>query len=128
MTQNEAVKRWRESAERNMETAKDMLRMKHRDWALFVGQLALEKLLKGLIVKRKDNAPPFIHDLVDLSKIARVELSQTKKDMLATISRFNVEARYDNIKTELYKKATPEYVKEWLEIIEELYLWLEKQY
>lgn len=126
MSNEEAVKRWYESAERNLTTAKEMMKLNHRDWALFVGQLALEKLLKGIITKQTEDAPPYIHDLVRLSKIARIELNQTQKDQLATISRFNVEARYDFIKAELYKKATPAYVKRWIGVIEELYLWLTK--
>lgn len=59
MTQDEAVKQWREGAERNLDAARDMVKASHRDWALFIGQLSLEKLLKGLIVKKKNETPPF---------------------------------------------------------------------
>ena len=128
MSSDEAVRRWRESAKRNLETAKEMMALNHRDWALFVGQLSLEKLLKGIIAKQSDDAPPYIHNLVRLSDIAHIRLNQTQKDQLATISRFNVEARYDSIKEELYKMATPAYVKEWIGIIEEMYIWIKNQY
>lgn len=101
--------------------------MNHRDWALFVGQLSLEKLLKGLIAKQTNEAPPYIHDLVKLAHIARIKYTQTQKDKLETISRFNVEARYASVKDALYKKATPAFVREWLSIIEEMYIWLKNQ-
>lgn len=128
MTKDEAVKSWLESAERNLSASLDMARSNHRDWALFVGQLALEKVLKGLITKKTDATPPFIHDLVKLSIVAGIETTENQQGDLAKISRFHVAARYEEIKSQLYAEATPEFTKEWLGKIQEFFLWFKKLY
>ena len=128
MTQEEAVKHWLESAERDFEVSKDMVQTNHRDWALFIGQLSLEKLLKGLVVKKTNQAPPFIHDLIKLSQLAGIEISIEQMEQLAKITRFHVAARYVEIKSALYKEATPEFTAEWMKKIGEFYLWFKKLY
>lgn len=128
MSNKEAVKRWRESAERNLETARDMVRLKHRDWALFIGQLALEKLAKGLVEKKTGDTPPFIHDLVKLSTFAGLSLSKAQTEELVEITKFHIQARYEEFKYQLYKAATPSYTEKWMGKIEEYALWFTKHY
>lgn len=128
MTQQEAVNRWRESAKRNLASSKEMYASHHYDWSLFVGQLALEKLLKGLIASKKNDAPPISHNLVLLAHQTEIDLTPQQTDELAAITRFNVEARYETIKEELYKKATPAFTKQWLATIERIFLWIEQQF
>ena len=50
MKEQDIIKRWQKSAEENLKTASDLYNLKHYDWTLFIGQLSLEKLLKGLVV------------------------------------------------------------------------------
>lgn len=128
MTQSEATKRWRKSAEENLQVARDLLNLGHYDWALFMGQLALEKMLKGLIIKTTDNAPPYIHDLVKLAKAAGVLLNTEKQEDFTQMTKFNIRARYEEDKYELYKKATPEFTRDWMQKIEEYALWIQKHY
>ncbi len=128
MTQDEAVKSWLENAERNFIASCDMAKSNHRDWALFIGQLSLEKMLKGLIVKKINQTPPFIHDLVKLSQLAGVKTSIDQMSQLAKITRFHVAVRYEEIKSALYKEATPKFTAEWMKKIEEFYLWFKKLY
>lgn len=128
MTKIEMVKRWRKSAERNMAIAEEMIKSKHYDWALFFGQLASEKLLKGIILKRTGVPALPIHDLVKLTKLADLTINSRQQEELIEISRFHIQARYDEIKYELYKQATKEYALKWMKIIKEYGLWLQKQY
>ncbi len=53
-------------------------------WALFIGHIVLEKLLKAWYVKQKENTPPFIHDLVRLSEKGNLHLDDEQKDILDT--------------------------------------------
>lgn len=41
----------------------DLYQTKNNNWALFMGHLVIEKLLKGLYIKEKGEFPPLIHDL-----------------------------------------------------------------
>ena len=128
MTQQKTTVLWRKSGDENLKLVDEMIEHDHRDWALFFGQLALEKYLKGIIVKTTDSAPPFIHDLVKLAEIAHLSLTPEQKEELAEISKYHIKARYDDIKKELYTKATPEYTKTFVTKIKKYALWLTKHY
>lgn len=128
MTEKEALKRWRKGAERNLKTAEDLIKTKHYDWALFVGQLSLEKLLKGLYIQRRGELPPLIHDLKKLAELAQIELTKEQGQELVEISRFHIQARYDDIKYELYKSATKAYTQKWFGKIKKYHQWLKKLY
>jgi len=47
---------------------------------------------------------------------------------LVTITSFNLNARYDDYKMAFYNKCTPEYTADWLNQIQNLRLWIKKQY
>src|SRR3989344_4872205 len=126
MTELELINRYKQSSLRNLATARDLIKTGHFDWALFLGQLSIEKLLKALILKESNQIPPHIHDLVKLTELAGLKLDQDKKDWLIEITRYHIQARYDDIKYELYKTATAVYAKIWFSRIEELILWINK--
>jgi len=128
MTQEDAVQHWFNSAQRNLGIAKDLVKLKHYDWALFLGQLALEKLLKGLIAQKTGKLPPFIHDLPKLMETAGVPLSKKQTEDLIEITRFHVQARYEDIKYELYKVATKSYAEKWFNKIGDFFLCFKKLY
>lgn len=128
MTQIEAVLRWRKSAENDLSTAKDLMKAGHCDWALFLGQLTLEKLLKGLVTQKLDDAPPFTHDLLKLANTAKIELTEERQSELQEITTYHINARYGYIKDRLYQKATKEYSQHWFGKIEEYYLWLNNKF
>ncbi|MBU1199962.1 HEPN domain-containing protein [Patescibacteria group bacterium] len=123
MTQLNAVKYWLESGNRNLKSANRLVKQEHYDWGLFVGQLALEKLLKGIITKKEDKSPPPIHDLAKLAEITKIKFTQTQLKQLNEITTFNIEARYDSYKLAFYKKATRQYSQKWLKIINQLATW-----
>jgi len=127
MSQDEAVNRWLESAEKNIQMMDDMFGLKHYDWALFFGQLALEKMLKALVVQNTDQPPPYIHNLEKLAQIANITFSESDKPFLSEITTFHVAARYDDIKLVLYGKATPEFTEKYIRKIKEIFLWLKPQ-
>ena len=116
---------WFEDAERNRESALGMLKSKHYDWGLFVWQLSLEKLLKG-IMDQDGKDVLLIHNLSKLAIKAGLQLSNEQFDKLDEISSYNIEARYDDYKYRFYKKATAEYSAKWSKVCDELYIWIKK--
>ncbi|PIP51599.1 DNA-binding protein [Candidatus Berkelbacteria bacterium CG_4_8_14_3_um_filter_33_6] len=123
MGKEETIKYWIIASERDKKSALDMLRDGNYNWSLFLWQLVLERLLKALIVK-KDKEVIRTHNLVRLSEIADIELSDDQRAELTEISRFNIEARYDDYKDEFYRKATKEYTKKWSEIAQRIEKWI----
>ncbi len=127
-TKNEIVKFWRDRAEDDRITAKTLLEAKRYSAALFFVHLSIEKILKALIIERTDKAAPFIHDLLSLANVIKIELSSEQEKLLREINTFNIAARYDDYKMEFYKKADKNYTEKYFNSVDKLYLWLEKKF
>lgn len=110
----EVIDYWLRSSRDDLDTAKKLQKLKKYNHSLFFLQLAIEKIIKGVYLKRKNEAPPLIHDLVLLAEKAHIEISQAEKEELAEISTFNIAARYDDYKFNFYKRATKDYADKWL--------------
>ena len=93
-------------------------------WALFLGHLVLEKLLKAVFVFRHQKHALFTHDLLRLAEKTGIEPSQEITDWLDEISTFNLNARYDNYKQDFYNRATKEFTEIWIGRIEIVREWL----
>lgn len=119
---------WKISARRSWKTALDLYKTKHYDACLFFSHLAIEKSLKGLIVKRTHKTPPYIHDLARLANLAKIDLLDKQIQELRTITTFNIASRYDEVKLAFYKRCTPKFTKKYLTISRRWYLWLKKEF
>ena len=96
----------------------------HYLWALFVGHLVVEKLLKAYYVKKKDISIPRIHNLTKLADMAGLEISYEQKLFLDEVTVFNLEARYPEHKQRFYKLATKEFTEDKIARIKEVRQWL----
>ena len=118
---------WIESAEKDYKTMNDLYETKNYSWSLFMGHLVIEKLLKALFVKKIGEYPPLIHDLRRICEKSGVELDMTQQIVLDSISRFNINARYDDYKQSFYLLCTEIFTKEWIENIKNCRLWIKEQ-
>ena len=106
----------------------DLYDSKRYNWALFIGHLVIEKLLKACYVRHNKEHPIFSHNLLKLALQSGIDVNDELQLQLVTITSFNINARYDDYKMAFYKKCTPEYTDEWLTPINNLRLWIKKQY
>ncbi len=118
------VRYWTESSDNDFQTMLDLYKTKHYHWSLFMGHLVIEKLAKAVYVKNVRGFPPLIHDLRRLMEKAQVVLSNKHIKTLDSISRFNIDARYDDYKRHFYKMCTKEFTENWLSEIKEIRLWI----
>jgi HEPN domain-containing protein len=114
------INSWLVSSEKDFEIAKRLLKSKDYSYALFFCHLSLEKLLKALIIKKKNELPPPIHLLVRLANLSGIKFSKDQLDDLAEITTFNIRARYDDYKLKFYKKATKIYTVKYFKKVAEL--------
>lgn len=117
---------WLKTAERDYHTMHHLFESEDYHWALFMGHLVIEKLLKAAFSARADAAalPPRSHDLLLLSERAGLETDEARRDVLDTVTTFNISARYPDYKNSFYLKCTPAYARARLDDIEELRAWL----
>jgi HEPN domain-containing protein len=118
------IRHWIDSAEQNYLTMQNLLKSQDYSWALFMGHLVLEKLLKAHYVRINKTHAFFTHDLLRISSRAGLELNVEHSDWLDNITTFNLNARYDNYKNDFYKLCTFDFTKIWVERIDILRLWL----
>ena len=126
MNNTDLMNYWIESSDRDYESMKKNFETKQYTWALFIGHLTIEKLLKALYAKlnKNDPYPPKIHNLVILAKRCNIELDDKKTTILMTCNSFNISARYEDYKNEFYKRCTEEYTSDQIKNIEEVRVWL----
>ncbi|MBA7678128.1 hypothetical protein ES703_86399 [subsurface metagenome] len=127
MEKEELILYWTESSEQDFRAMKHLFEKGDYHWSLFIGHLVLEKLIKAYYVKQISENPPFIHDLLRLLEKTGMEISEERKDMLDTISGFNINTRYNDYKQSFYKKCTKEFTEKWIRSIKELRAWIKEQ-
>jgi len=115
---------WIESSDKDFNTMIDLYQTKNYHWSLFIGHLVIEKLLKALYVKTKGEYPPMIHDLRRLCEKSDIQIDPTYSIALDSISRFNINARYDDYKQSFYKLCNEAFTTEWIEKIKDCRLWI----
>lgn len=117
---------WMDSAEKDFKTMNDLYQTKNYSWALFMGHLVIEKLLKALYVKQKEEYPPMVHDLRRICEKADVKPDFQRQILLDSITRFNINARYDDYKQSFNKLCTDSFTAEWIDKIKDCRLWIKK--
>lgn len=127
MTEKDLVKFWIDGSDEASRVAEDLYRLDHRSFCLFFCHLTLEKMLKAVLAKKSPGQSYYIHSLSKLATIAELNLPTDWLEVLDEISTFNVKARYNDIKLELYKRATPAYTKRFLNKTKEIKQWLKEQ-
>ncbi len=115
---------WITSSDKDFEVMQSLFERKYYHWALFMGHLVLEKLLKAYYVKVKNDFPPLVHDLRRLGQLAGFEFDNERIVMLDTVSQFNIKARYDDYKQNFYNLCTAEFSTVWNNNIKELRQWI----
>ncbi len=119
---------WIKSSDRDYESMQKNYETEQYTWALFIGHLVIEKLLKAIYAKiNKDNPyPPKIHNLNILAERCNLEVDERKTKILMTCNSFNISARYEDYKNEFYERCTKEYTSEQIQNIKEVRLWLKE--
>ena len=88
---------------------------------LFYGHIALEKILKALVVQETKNHAKPTHNLLLLCKQARVALEKGDLEFLSEVNKFCLKARYPDYKLSFYKLCTKEFTKTKIELIKKIY-------
>ena len=123
---NKIVNHWTETSDDDFNTMIILFRSKSYHWALFMGHIAIEKLLKAYYVKKNNHHAPFTHNLYRLAELCGLEISDEYTDWLFKITTFNINARYDDYKQEFYALCTVDFTKEWIDKIKTLQQWIKQ--
>ena len=126
--QKEMIRYWLKSADNDTQTMSNLFEKKDYTWSLFLGHFVIEKILKAIYSKQFAQTPPHTHDLFRLAEKCELNLDENQKDILDTITTFNIRARYDDYKMEFYEKCTESFTSHWINQIKELRQWLSENH
>lgn len=113
--------RWATQADYDLSVAELLYQHEVYRYCIFFCHLALEKLLKALVVERLGLAePPRMHNLIDLADIAGIDLSNDYELFLGNLSKQWVSARYPQPDDEY----TADFADSILSKTTEVYEWL----
>jgi HEPN domain-containing protein len=88
------IEYWRSGSESNLETSAVLFANAKTVEGLFFCHLAVEKMIKALVVKETADIPPRTHDLFRLAEIAGVQLSDSFIALCQVLMRYQLEGRY----------------------------------
>jgi HEPN domain-containing protein len=120
------IRQWKESSDEDFNTMLVLYNANKYQWALFIGHIVIEKLLKALYVHLKDEYAPFTHNLYRLAEVCELQLTDEQTDSLYRITTFNLNARYDDYKKEFYLLCTQSFTEEWINKIKDLRQWIKQ--
>ncbi|MBI4648280.1 MAG: HEPN domain-containing protein [Bacteroidia bacterium] len=125
MTKQEHIEYWLQSSKEDLKTAIQLFKTKRYLHCLFFAHLYLEKICKALWVQdHKSNYPPRIHNLIFLLEQSNIELETEQKDFLIIMNDFQMEGRYPDYQTLIYKKCTKKKTQGLFNTVKQIAKWL----
>ncbi len=121
------VNHWIITSDEDFDTMNFLFQSQKYNWALFLGHISTEKLLKAYFVQTKHKHSPPIHNLLRIAEKSGIELNEEFADWLDAISLFNINARYDDYKREFYNQCTKDFAELWIERIKEIRKWIKEK-
>ena len=118
------IRYWIDSSDEDYETMITLYDNKRLSWSMFLGHLMIEKLLKALYVKINNEYPPYLHNLLRLTERCGLTLNVEQQLFFATVTAFNINARYDDYKMSFQKTCTPDFCAFWMEQLKIQRLWI----
>jgi HEPN domain-containing protein len=116
------IKYWVKTSEDDLSSMESTFNAGNYDWALYIGHLSLEKILKALWVKNNESdTPPKTHNLKKIADEAKYPVTEVESILLLEINDFNLEARYPDYKFDFHKKCTKEFAANYLIKIKDLH-------
>lgn len=116
-------------SEYDLESAKVLYQGKRYLTMAFSCQQSIEKILKALFVKQKNETPPYTHNLIRLEALLDFAdpIDPVKLGFLEEINSYYIETRYTEELSEMSDILTDEKSLELLEKTEGILQWLKKQ-
>jgi len=119
-----ATANWLAQVDYDIATAEHMLHAGRYIYVIFMSHMALEKVLKALVIEETQTLPPRTHNLIDLAQRAQVVLSQEQQDFLGRINNTSVVVRYPDDLTAMVSQYPEAIARDYLERTKELILWV----
>jgi len=123
---NKAVENWVKSSEYDIRTAKVMEEGGRHIYVVFMCHLAVEKLLKAVVIKKTRKIPPKTHDLYYLIKLAGLEIPLAYQKIISHLSQVSIPTRYPEDIVKISRQYNKTVALKYLKEAQGLLKWLKK--
>ena len=124
---NKVVRNWAASANYDLQTADAMYKAGRYLYVVFMCHLAIEKMLKAILVQKfPEDAPPKIHNLINLAQRTKTTLPDNLKDFFQRIDNVSVATRYPEDLRTLSKEFNQDTAKRILTDTKRMIKWLKQ--
>jgi HEPN domain-containing protein len=129
MGKAERIKYWVDIADYDLKTAKAMLDTMRYLYVGFMCHQVIEKILKALYTKLKNDTPPYTHNLNKLADLCGLfnELNKKQLTFLDFMNPMNIQARYPSYKDKVYKSLNKKIVLKIFNNTKEFVKWVKKK-
>ena len=120
---------WVEIADYDIETARAMLHSRRFLYVGFMCHQAVEKIFKAFYRSKKNDIPPFTHNLKSLAEQCGLSplFSKEQLSFIEELLPMNIEARYPSHKEKMFKLLTNQKCVEVIKQTESLCQWVKQQ-
>ncbi len=120
------TRNWIESAEYDLDTARDLFKAGRHVYVVFMCHLALEKMLKAHVTEVIREEPARTHSLEYLIRKAKLDPPPEMREFLGKITSQSVPIRYPGDFGEFLADLTPEVAEQYLRSTAETMKWLKE--
>ena len=123
------VKYWIDIADYDFATAQDLMKSKRWLYVGFMCHQTIEKTLKAYWAAKREDDPPYIHNLIRLSELSSLQEQMTPEQIafLDVLTPMNIEARYPSYKSRLAAGLNESICADLLKRTEQLQLWIKSK-
>jgi HEPN domain-containing protein len=118
---------WFFQSDYDLETAQFMLQSGRNIYCIFMCHLSLEKALKGLFIKRLNQYPPKIHDLMYFVEKLELKLEEAHEDFLIWLNEKAITTRYPEDLRNMLKFFPNKQTDNILQQTKTIQQWIKKQ-
>lgn len=124
MDMKKETREWLKIAKEDKEIAEMTLKTKRYIYAIMFWQQAVEKMLKAYIIERVNVLPKKTHDIDQLIRQAKLDISELNIANAKEITRAFMRTRYEDLSRQYYsdRKRVEPLIKQ----AQKIYLWIEE--
>ncbi len=115
-----------DSSDYDYKTAEYMLQTGRYIYVIYMCHISIEKILKALIHETSGKLPPKTHDLIYLTKLAEVKLSEDLLNFIGKINNASVATRYPEDLSRLISSYPEGVAREYLDKTKEVLEWIKQ--
>lgn len=125
---NPAIDNWTASADYDIKTAANLLKSRRYIYVVFLCHLSLEKMLKAIVCRQRNEVAPHTHNLNRLIELAGISVDEGHQEFINKISLQSVPTRYPEDFHKLSRQFTRKVAEEHLNKTREVSRWLRQHY